>query len=183
MSLKGNMMTTTDVMKYLKPGAIVPVDVQTTALLVNALREALANEALDKKAENARELGLDYEPSAGTQVSKVWWDGERLMAKPIPLDDFYEPAQQEPVAIDWGAVHEKLCEVWQREISADEGLDEIQDLVVAATPPPQRQPLTVDEVWQNDQLMSLNAELGCTLDLLMEVARAIEAAHGIKENT
>lgn len=60
---------------------------------ITALREALANEALDKMAENARELGLDYEPSAGTQVSKVWWDGERLMAKPIPLDDFYEPAQ------------------------------------------------------------------------------------------
>ena len=29
---------------------------------ITALREALANEALDKKAENARELGLDYEP-------------------------------------------------------------------------------------------------------------------------
>ena len=26
-------------------------------------RQALANEALDKKAENARELGLDYEPA------------------------------------------------------------------------------------------------------------------------
>jgi len=50
------------------------------------------NEALDKKAENARELGLDYEPADGTQVSKVWWDGEKLMAKPIPLEDFYLPA-------------------------------------------------------------------------------------------
>lgn len=40
-------------------------------------------------------LGLDYEPAGGTQVSKVWWDGEKLMAKPIPLDQFYkEPAQQ-----------------------------------------------------------------------------------------
>ena len=29
---------------------------------ITALRQALANEALDKKAENARELGLDYEP-------------------------------------------------------------------------------------------------------------------------
>lgn len=42
-----------------------------------------------------------------------------------------------------------------------------------------REPLTVDELWQNDQLMSLNAELGCSMDLLMEVVRAIEAAHGI----
>jgi hypothetical protein len=29
-----------------------------------AIKEALANEALDKMAENARELGLDYEPVA-----------------------------------------------------------------------------------------------------------------------
>jgi hypothetical protein len=50
-------------------------------------------QALDKKAENARELGLDYEPADGTQVSKVWWDGEKLMAKPIPLVDFYQPVQ------------------------------------------------------------------------------------------
>ena len=29
----------------------------------NKARQAIANEALDKKAENARELGLDYEPA------------------------------------------------------------------------------------------------------------------------
>lgn len=33
--------------------------------------------ALDKMAENARELGLDYEPVDGTHVSKVWWDGAK----------------------------------------------------------------------------------------------------------
>jgi hypothetical protein len=33
------------------------------------------------------------EPVDGTQVSKVWWDGEKLMAKPIPLVDFYQPVQ------------------------------------------------------------------------------------------
>jgi hypothetical protein len=31
-------------------------------LAIIAIKEALANEALDKMAENARELGLDYEP-------------------------------------------------------------------------------------------------------------------------
>ena len=31
---------------------------------ITALRQALANEALDRMAENARELGLDYEPAA-----------------------------------------------------------------------------------------------------------------------
>ena len=57
---------------------------------IKAIKQA---RALDKMAENARELGLDYEPADGTQVSKVWWDGEKLMAKPIPLEDIYQPVQ------------------------------------------------------------------------------------------
>ena len=35
---------------------------------INALKQALANEALEKMAENARELGLDYEPPQRTWV-------------------------------------------------------------------------------------------------------------------
>jgi hypothetical protein len=35
--------------------------------------------------------GLD--PAGGAQVSKVWWDGEKLMAKPIPFVEFYKPVQ------------------------------------------------------------------------------------------
>ena len=31
--------------------------------IITAIKEALANEALEKMAENARELGLDYEPA------------------------------------------------------------------------------------------------------------------------
>ena len=31
---------------------------------ITAIKQALANDALEKKAENARELGLDYEPVA-----------------------------------------------------------------------------------------------------------------------
>ena len=60
------------------------------------------------------------------------------------------------------------------------GSDSIKSQALYTTPP-QRKPLTVDEVWQNDQLMSLNAELGCGMDLLMEVVEAIEAAHNIGE--
>ena len=36
---------------------------------INAIKEALANDALEKKAENARELGLNYEPD---------WTPERI---------------------------------------------------------------------------------------------------------
>ena len=35
---------------------------------ITAIKEALANEALEKMAENARELGLDYEPAQRTWV-------------------------------------------------------------------------------------------------------------------
>jgi hypothetical protein len=42
---------------------------------------ALANAALDKMAENARELGLDYEPVA-FEVGLVEWVGNKLMATP-----------------------------------------------------------------------------------------------------
>ena len=38
-----------------------------------AIKEALANEALDKMAENARELGLDYEPE------QDWIERERAV--------------------------------------------------------------------------------------------------------
>lgn len=45
---------------------------------ITNLQKELANEALDKMAENARELGLHYDPAQhgpvhSTQISKVWW--------------------------------------------------------------------------------------------------------------
>jgi hypothetical protein len=49
------------------------------------------------------------------------------------------------------------------------------------TTPPQRKPLTVDEVWQNDQVASYMQILSDDMDLLMEVIKAVEAAHGIGE--
>lgn len=76
------------------------------------MRKQAVESALNKMAENARELGLDYEPAGGTQVSKVWWDGEKLMAKPIPFEDIYQPTpvqelaawawRQAPIKTMWG---------------------------------------------------------------------------------
>jgi hypothetical protein len=63
---------------------------------ITAIKQALANEALDKMAENARELGLDYEPAQRTwvgltdidyaglpleQVGLVRWAEAKLKAK------------------------------------------------------------------------------------------------------
>jgi hypothetical protein len=85
------------------------VDIDRGEAAITAIKQA---RALDKMAENARELGLDYEPADGTQMSKVWWDGEKLMAKPIPLEDFYLPTPvqpvQEPVSMRMPKVGDKV---------------------------------------------------------------------------
>lgn len=72
-----------------------------------------------------------------------------------------QPAQQqEPVDTDWDAVLEKLIEVWNRQISADEGLDEIQDLIY--TSPPNVPTARASKPW-----------VGLTLDDHIELARAV----------
>jgi len=47
------------------------------------------------------------------------------------------------------------------------------------TTPPQRKPLTDQEIWKNDTIMSANSGYGATFETLREIVRAIEAAHGI----
>lgn len=85
----------------------------------------------------------------------------------------HEQAQkQEPVAevIDWGIEGPRLRGLtndWPR----------VGTLLY--TTPPQRQPLTDEQVW--DAYMEISAEFDCNVIDLVEFARAIEAAHGIKE--
>jgi hypothetical protein len=49
-------------------------DIEKTKKSITALEKCLANDALEKKAENARELGLDYEPEQAQQVEPVACD-------------------------------------------------------------------------------------------------------------
>jgi hypothetical protein len=44
---------------------------------------------------------------------------------------------------------------------------------------PEPQPLTDEQLWANDEIMSLNADLGWHMDTIRMFARAIERAHGI----
>jgi hypothetical protein len=46
---------------------------KTDQKALTALEKCLANDALEKKAENARELGLDYEPEQAQQAEPVAW--------------------------------------------------------------------------------------------------------------
>jgi len=55
---------------------------------ITALQKALANEALDRKAENARELGLDYEPA---QQKPVAWISKHGVVYPFDAKDEVHP--------------------------------------------------------------------------------------------
>jgi hypothetical protein len=57
---------------FCEHGAILhPIETQ------NAIKEALVQDALDRKAENARELGLDYEPVAFASHGVVNWIADK----------------------------------------------------------------------------------------------------------
>ena len=56
------------------------------------------------------------------------------------------------------------------------------EIYCALVAQPDQEPLTVDEVWQNDQLVRYMPILSDDMDLLMEVIKAVEAAHGIGES-
>ena len=53
-----------------------------------AIKEALTNEALEKMAENARELGLDYEPTQRTWVGLTDEEYAKLAEEfgPFPIN-------------------------------------------------------------------------------------------------
>jgi hypothetical protein len=72
-----------DLIPLCDPGFSICYDVNKA---IAALRAALANEALDKMAENARELGLDYEVEP--KIGCVNHDCDKCKAQ-------QEPAKQE----------------------------------------------------------------------------------------
>ena len=74
---------------------------------IATLKEALANEALDKMAENARELGLDYEPAQ----EPVAWAKFSAKGNIIDLlsepDDDYTPLYTTPPQRTWVGLTDK----------------------------------------------------------------------------
>ena len=230
-----------------------------------AIKEALANEALEKMAENARELGLDYEPAqkpCGGCKGSGWvtrdpdigtdqecfvcggsgvypkepehgWTPERIAGmarlkeaqdkklaqpeqhqdwcasltqmlmsmppKPAPCNCKPKP-EQEPTT-KAGELRAMKTELWKqpeqepvawrirctdpmrdwvlmyRYPKTEEQFSnmEIQSLY---TTPPQRKPLTDEEIETYRHMIDWTAHWS-----YINFARAIEAAHGIKENT
>jgi hypothetical protein len=99
--------------RYISPGAIVPVDINTTRFLVDALRQALAQPE-STKWEPA--IVHNYNPDGTLQSIKV---------KLTPQSDWldYEPLKREWVGLTddeiWGlGANNKLDVEWANEIEA-----------------------------------------------------------------
>jgi hypothetical protein len=89
---------------------------------ITAIKQALANAALDRKAENARELGLDYEPAPVQEPvaffhpnQGFYWARPTKITAPATVDveplPLYttppeQPAQQEPLTFAGLAITE-----------------------------------------------------------------------------
>ena len=93
------------------------VALQNARQAITALQKALANEAIDKKAENARELGLDYEPAQQPQRWAVFCQGCRKEwsvsyphpGKDICVDCDDKPAQQDSTCSNALRAQGKAC--------------------------------------------------------------------------
>jgi hypothetical protein len=114
--------------------------------VITDLEQAIAQNALDKKAENARELGLDYEPAPVQEKNQSpypeydrgfsnGWDRGFAAAQPAPVQ---EPEQK--------PMHPELKKMY--EDFFDKCFKETVDLALDTIPPAQRQwvGLTDEEV-------------------------------------
>jgi hypothetical protein len=218
---------TKDVLKYLQPNAVIPIDMETTTALVNALKKALSEHAMQEVQRLGHEIeqeplahwsdcAVHSEPAypksecdCGGIVAVA--DYTALSDKYVALSDKYvalsdkyvalkaQHKEQEPVA--WlltdkninslqvdsiqrlinrlnHAHHTDLC---VRINGQDEWFqaDWLKHMVRAT--PPQRKPLTDEEIFALEN--SIPDEVVSDRDWCIHFARAIEAAHGIKEIT
>ena len=135
-----------------------------------AIKEALANEALEKMAENARELGLDYEPAQKpcggckgsgwvTRDPDIGTDQECFVCGGSGA--YPKEPEQEPVAWAKFSAKGNIIDL----------LNEPDDDYTPLYTTPQRKPLTDEEI------LSISADCASSHQHMdIHFARAIEAA-------
>ncbi len=154
---------TQDVLKYLQPNAAIPIDMETTSLLVNALKKALSEHAMQEVQRLGQEIEQDADSFCDSNC--VWTDHH-------PDCKLAQP-EQEP------CVHAKNPKGCYR-VRCQVGDKCVDDEMSFRTTPPQRKPLTDEEIFALEN--SIPDEVVSDRDWCIHFARAIEAAHGIKEN-
>ena len=158
--------------------------------MVKFVSEALADSALDRMAENARELGLDYEPAQ--KDYKAFYDGKKWYSVEVEppcktgsqctskCQQCEHPAQQqEPVAWRWTESNGQHWFDWRTDWTHHDRAKAMGFAIeYAYTSPPQRKPLTDEEIL--DMARTFGAQ-PWPPGSCVAFARAIEAK--LKENT
>ena len=138
-------------------------------------------------------------------ISKVWWDGDKLMAKPIPLESIYkdseQPSQQEPFA--WADLNTLTAQFNSVNCGTTYRLPGEGRQPLYTSPPPcptcealartvmldqtshdaQRKPLTDEQIDAGVKAWFENTIVAGRQPFAKRMRAAIEAAHGIKETT
>ena len=109
----------------------------------------------------------DRERELAAEVERLRTDAQVMGLALVERDAEIERLRAECAAIEEQAV--KNC---------DEVLALREQLAAAQ---PTAVPLTDEQVWNSDELMSRNGEIGVAMPVLMRLIRAIERAHGIGE--
>jgi hypothetical protein len=92
-----------------------------------------------------------------------------------------QQASAEPIYQVWCS-RDSCEECWEWADTDESEYDSFpeQSRRILYTQPPREElkPLTDEEVWNNTEIMSANADLGAPMHVLMRIVRAVEEAHG-----
>ena len=171
---------TQDVLKYLQPNAAIPIDMETTSLLVNTLKKALAEPAMSEVQRLGQEIEQEpvavygYCPECGAKgvIRERRPNGDDKCANghtyPSSTSTPPQRTEQEPVAyLCENAVGHRYFR-WKKPSSTYKP-------IALYTAPPQRKPLTDKVITQVINSMPKKMK-GFMVDWdLYEFARAIEA--------
>lgn len=121
------------------------------------------------KALAARLRGMKLPPGYNQQALNEAADLIEQMAQREPVATVYYPRTGGNVGLSWKAIPET------GHMPPDGAR-----LYLA---PPARKPLSEEQVFADDGIMAANARIGLLFLEIMEIARAVEQAHGIKEQS
>jgi hypothetical protein len=130
-------------------------------------------------------LHVGFPESSESQIKKGEKAYQQHRAAITAIKEALAQPEQEPVATDW----ERIARVQNAKLMAMcneaggfEKLCEVMDKYEQTTPP-QRKPLTEQEIYSVLENLQIMYNRPPTTDSRIIFTRAIEAAHGIKENT
>jgi hypothetical protein len=137
--------------------------------------------ALKSVSDNGQHMKIPSGLSSGT-----CWELAIALEKFIDTTPQSKQEQGEPVALNRDGIRKLMNQAGYDNANPQEAAAFIsgirhREAKMLDTTPQQRKPLTVDQVWLDDDIMKLNAVMMLPMDYFMRVIRAIEAAHGIKE--